>query len=89
MDEIRLPQHVVNRIERRWASRFAQVLQVSQRPEKAPSSSAYASYDPLQSPQVRRRLEGSLRPPTSHSSNSGRARTLCGLSELSSESRVA
>ena len=26
MDEIRLPQHIVNRIERRWESRFAQTL---------------------------------------------------------------
>ena len=26
MDEIRLPQHVVNRIERRWTARFAQML---------------------------------------------------------------
>jgi hypothetical protein len=67
MDEIKLPQHVVNRIERRWASRFAQTLDDWQRPERAPSSSASGSYDPLQSPQVRRLLEGSVRPPTSRS----------------------
>jgi hypothetical protein len=65
MDEIRLPKHVVSRIERWWASRLAQRLEDGERPERAPSSSASESYDPLQSPQVRRLLEGSLRPPTS------------------------
>jgi hypothetical protein len=64
MNEIRLPQHVLNLIERRWASRFAQMLEDWQRPERAPSLSASETYDPLQSPQVRRRLQGSLRPPT-------------------------
>ena len=57
MDEIKLPQHVVNRIERRWTVRFAQMLEDWQRPEHAPSSSSHGSYDPLQLPQVRRLLE--------------------------------
>jgi hypothetical protein len=35
MNEIRLPQHVLNLIERRWASRFAQMLEDWQRPERA------------------------------------------------------
>jgi hypothetical protein len=64
MDEIKLPQQVVNRIERRWTARFAQVLEDWQRPERTPSSSSHRSYDPLQPPQVRRLMEGSLRPPT-------------------------
>jgi hypothetical protein len=36
MEEIRLPQHVVKRIERRWAARFAQTLEDWQRLERAP-----------------------------------------------------
>ena len=32
LDEIKLPLHVVNRIERRWTVGFAQVLQDWQRP---------------------------------------------------------
>jgi hypothetical protein len=35
MDEIKLPQHVVNRIERRWTARFAQA-EDWQRPERTP-----------------------------------------------------
>ena len=63
MDEIRLPQHVVNRFERRWTARFAQMLEEWQRPEHAPLP-VRGCGDPLRSPQVRRLLEGSLRPPT-------------------------
>ena len=62
MDEIRLPQHVVNRIERRWTARFAQMLGDWQRPGAA--FPRPRKLDPLRSPQVRRLLEGSLRPPT-------------------------
>src|SRR5665213_492854 len=88
MDEIRLPQHVVNRIERRWASRFAQTLGGWLHPERAPSPSIRGSYDPLQSPQVRRLLEGSLRPPVP-SSWPPTARAHCPRTqELFSESRV-
>ena len=65
MDEIRLPQHIVNRIERRWESRFAQTLGDWRHPECAPLSPGDGNHDPLRSPQVRRLLEGSLRPPTS------------------------
>ena len=77
MDETRLPQHVLNRIEQRWTARLAQMLEEKRRPERAPSSPADGNYDPLRSPQVRRLLEGSLRPPTS-SGNSDRARIICG-----------
>ncbi len=65
VDEIKLPQHIVNRIERRWASHVAQVLGDRRHSERAPLSPADGNHDPLQSPQVRRRLEESLRPPTS------------------------
>jgi hypothetical protein len=78
MDEIGLPQHIVNRIERRWKSRFAQTLGDWRRPQRAPLSPAAGNHDPLRSPQVRRLLEGSLRPPTLLSRNSDRARTVCG-----------
>jgi hypothetical protein len=78
MDEIRLPQHVLNRIEQRWTARLAQMLEEKRRPERTPSSPADGNYDPLRSPQVRRLLEGSLRPPISLSGNSDRARTVCG-----------
>jgi hypothetical protein len=64
MDEIRLPQHVVNRFERRWTARFAQMLGDWPPLEHAPSSPACGCDDPLRSPQVRRLLEGSLKPPT-------------------------
>jgi hypothetical protein len=87
MDDIRLPQHVLNRIEQRWTARLAQMLEVKRRPGRAPSSPADRNYDPLRSPQIRRLLEGSLRPPTS-SGNNGPARRLR-LPELSSGSRVA
>ena len=78
MDDIRLPQHVLNRIEQRWTARLAQMLEEKRRPERTPSSPADGNYDPLRSPQVRRLLEGSLRPPISLSGNSDRARTVCG-----------
>jgi hypothetical protein len=78
MDETRLPQHVLNRIERRWASRFAQTLGDWRHSERAPLSPADGNHDPLRSPQVRRLLEGSLRPPTSSLGKSDRARTVCG-----------
>jgi hypothetical protein len=56
MDEIKLPHHVVNRFERRWTARLAQMLE---------GRRSHGSDDPLRSPQVRRLLEGSLRPPKS------------------------
>jgi hypothetical protein len=58
MDEIRVPQHVVDRFERRWTARLAQMLEGRQRLERASGCD-----DPLRSPQVWR-LVGSLRPPT-------------------------
>jgi hypothetical protein len=56
MDDIRLPQDVLNRFERRWAARFAET---TRRPPSLASRN-----DPFRSPQVRRLLEGSLKPPT-------------------------
>jgi hypothetical protein len=40
MDETRLPQHVLKRIEQRWTARLAQMLEEKRRPERAPSSPA-------------------------------------------------
>jgi hypothetical protein len=60
MDEIRLPHHVVDRLERRWTGRFAQMLKGPQQPVPG---SYRGDGDPIRSPQVRRLLEGSLRPP--------------------------
>ena len=45
MDEIRLPRHVVNRFERRWATRLAHMLEGRQRLEHASGCD-----DPLRSP---------------------------------------
>ena len=58
MDEIRLPQHIANRVDRRWAARFRDM---PDRPSGL--SSSLEGCDPLRSPQVRRLLEGSLTPP--------------------------
>ena len=55
MEEIRLPQHAVNRIERRRAARFARMLGSWRRFERAPSPSD-RSCDPLRSSQVQRLL---------------------------------
>jgi hypothetical protein len=60
MDEIRLPHHVVDRFERRWTGRFAQIPNALHQPAAA---SSRGGDDPLRSPAVRRLLEGSLRPP--------------------------
>jgi hypothetical protein len=46
MDEIRFPQHVVNRLERRWTTRLAQMLEGRQHLEHARRCD-----DPLRSPQ--------------------------------------
>jgi hypothetical protein len=59
MDEIRLPHHVVDRFERRWTGRFSQMLKGLQpRPRISRGGG-----DPIRSPEVRRLLQGSLRPP--------------------------
>jgi hypothetical protein len=58
MDEIRLPQHVVNRFEQQWKSRFKQT--VDDYPEHAPFVPRMrTSSDRRKS---RRLLEGSLKP---------------------------
>ena len=56
MDDVKLPRHVLNRFEHRWAARFAQT------PRRSPYLAS--PDDPFRSPQVRRLLEGSLKPPT-------------------------
>lgn len=59
MTDMRLPQHVVNRIDRRWAARFPEMQD-----RRSCLSSSLEGYDPFRSPRVRRLLEGSLQPPT-------------------------
>ena len=63
MDEIRLPQHVVKRFERRWRARFGQMPEGLQPPRRAAAPCSLENDDPLRSPRVHRLLEGSLRPP--------------------------
>lgn len=70
MDEIKLPHHAVNRFERRWTARFAQMLEG----RSTGARRWLGSDDPVRSPQVRRLLAGSLRPPKSDdASEFGRA----------------
>ena len=71
MDEIKLPHHVVNRFERRWTARFAKTLEGRLQPPLARCCGGNG--DPLRSPQVRRLLEGSLRPLKSLELGLGRA----------------
>jgi hypothetical protein len=59
MDETRLPQHVVNRFERRWSARFPQMLGDLQRLKPTTSSPRLRIRRPLRSPQVQRLLQGS------------------------------
>lgn len=63
MDEIRLPQHVVSRLERRWTARFGRGPEITPPTGRPFETKAPGSNDPFQSPQVRRLL-GSLRPPS-------------------------
>jgi hypothetical protein len=69
MDEIRLPHHIVDRLERRWTGRFAQTMNGSQHP----TGTSCGGGDPIRSPAVRRTLEGSLRPPEPRSLGFGGA----------------
>ena len=84
MDEIRLPQHIVNRIERRWA-RFEQTLGYWRHPERAPLSPAARNHDPLRS----RKFGGCWRDACGRRlcslGNSDRARTVCGYRNFPQE----
>jgi hypothetical protein len=64
MDEIRLPRHVVKRIERRRAGRFGKTQESPQGLKRVLSSPSPEFLDPLRSLKVQRLLQGSLRPPT-------------------------
>jgi hypothetical protein len=70
MDEVRLPHHVVDRLERRWTGRFAQMMNGSRQPATGTSCGGGG---PIRSPAVRRLLEGSLRPPEPRSLGFGGA----------------
>jgi len=70
MDEIRLPRHIVDRLERRWTGRFARMMNGPPHPATGISC---GTSDPIRSPAVRRLLEGSLRPLEPRSLGSGGA----------------
>jgi hypothetical protein len=65
MDEIRLPHHVVNRIERRFTSRFAQMLE-DRRRERPTSFGLGRDADAGAVFHTRRQLEEVLRQPAAH-----------------------
>ena len=66
MNEMILPQHVVQRLERRWASKFPPFGKARRRTQVLsclqPTRRAQAE-DPLRSPHVRGWLNSSLLPP--------------------------
>lgn len=70
MNEVKLPLHIVDRLERRWTGRFAQMLKGPQQPA---TGIFCGGSDPIRSPAVRRLLEGSLRPPEPRSLELGEA----------------
>jgi hypothetical protein len=85
MDEIRLPQHIVNRIERRWESRLSQTLGDWRHPERAP-------YHPPLGITIHfdhRKFGGCWRDPCGRRlcslGNSDRARTVCGARNFPQE----
>jgi hypothetical protein len=61
MEEVRLPQHVVQQIDRRWRARFGQLADAGQRKQRTLSSPSNEC-DRLRSSKVQRLREGSLRP---------------------------
>ena len=62
MDEIRLPQHIVNRIERRWTTQIC--ADAGRLPKSGGSFARHQLRRPAPSAQVRRLAEGFLEPPT-------------------------
>jgi hypothetical protein len=58
MNEICLPQHVIERLERRWRSKLEQLTRMRVRAQPVKQD------DPLRSPQVERWLASPLRPPS-------------------------
>jgi hypothetical protein len=54
MEEVRLPQHVMQRIERRWRARFGQLAETGQRTLSSSSNES----DPLRSSQVQKMAGG-------------------------------
>jgi hypothetical protein len=67
MNEIRIPQHVIQRIERRWLAKLEQLSKIRTRLPMQPIEQD----DPLRSPHVERWLASSLRPPSSAAAGTG------------------
>lgn len=65
MDEIIIPQHVMDRIERRFTSRFAQMLE-DRRRERPTSFRPRRDADAGPASHTRRQLEEVLRRPAAH-----------------------
>jgi hypothetical protein len=57
MDEISLPQHVIERLERRWRGKLEQLARLGAWGQPVKQD------DPLRSPEVQRWLASALRPP--------------------------
>jgi hypothetical protein len=58
MNDILIPEHVIQRLERRWIGKLEQLAKM-----RGPSMQPVEQDDPLRSPHVERWLASSLRPP--------------------------
>jgi hypothetical protein len=68
MNEMIMPQHVIQRLERRWAAKLKQLGKTRRHAQSLSFSHPTriaGRDDPLQSPHVRRWLKSSLRSPDS------------------------
>jgi hypothetical protein len=70
MNDIRIPQHVIQRLERRWMGKLEQLARIRSRVQPA---QPIEQDDPLRSAYIERWLASSLRPPDSAARPPGRA----------------
>jgi hypothetical protein len=63
MNEMIMPQYVIQRFEHRWAAKLKQIGKYAQSPSVLQETRIAGSDDPLRSPHVRRWLKSSLRRP--------------------------
>jgi hypothetical protein len=61
MNEIHVPLHVIQRLERRWSAKLDQLARMRTLSQSPPP---IEQDDPLRSPDIERLLASSLRPPT-------------------------
>jgi hypothetical protein len=62
MNDILIPMHVIQRLERRWSAKLDQLARMRTRSQ---SPRPIEQHDPLRSPDIERWLASSLRPPDS------------------------